>query len=1820
MFKLNRICQLVLWIGVLAPAAWAQTARVPVSPAPNESPASFAYISADGNTVVFASSATNLVAGDTNGVADVFSYDVVNQTTTKLNVDPTLPAAPIASTIGSGGGGGIVSEDGRYVVYEQGRCIWLDRQTGTRKVLPESNPSGGAVPRFCTISPDGRYVGYVTSVQAGIRFDATCLMFDTQTETSVIVSRTPSGIRGTGTCRELSISRNGDFAAFSSEAADLVANDTNGFKDVFIWQRSNNLVTRIQGASQPNEESFRTDISGDGSKIVFQSRATNMLAGGASPAPIWDGYLFNRLTSQLQRINLNSAGAPSTCRLDWTQISDDGRYASFASECELAAPNHASRGIFRRDLVANTVVQMVTPDGTTSPNGISDRPDVARNGRVVFGSNASNLIAGDTSNFDLFTGDRGVQSTGTPPTLSYTPAQGTSLGFVDGTQAISISPNGGTGSGSSATTVFNQCAFTGGGASAFSASNVSLSFAPGGAAQVATFACTRGATAQNATLTCSETRGTSAAEQRSWPVVCPVNPQAPTTTTYLGTTPATGVQFDPVVIRFSVTGINTPSGTVSVVANPGNLTCTTTVAAGECSVLPQTAGTLSVAINYAGNGNNAASNASGSFTVAANTAVAPTLDFNPSDEAVPIYVQNEIARVEVIPQGGSGAGNNSISSISCGFQGSGSAQFAIVSNASPTFGVGSLRSFIDFSCTRTAAQADAVLTCIGRRGVNGPSIVKSLNLICPPSAGYSTTVSVGDVIPNQPNQFQSTEVRANVFTNQNINPSGSLEVVANPGRANCVMQSDNWGPATAGCNLPPMPPGSYTLTYRYAGDSAFAASTATATLNVVRPQPSLSIANASPGGANQGQPITVRFDLASQYPIEPTGTIRIALTAPDTGCEIQLPQRECTVRLGRVGTIPLLASYLGDDNFGPSNSNTFNVTGFASTQTTVFIEQFNPGLPAANQNIVATVRVVGNNPSGLISLTSSGQGTLCTTPISNGVASCVFAFNQPNTYQISASFGGDGNNQAASSGTYSLVVGGGGNASAPNLSYVPAAGQQIGLVNGMANLSISTSGGSGAGVQTTLNCRASSGFSPSTLSLQFSPGQAPRQQQLFCSPTSTVTPGTLTCDELRVGQAQQQRSWPLSCAAGSPQNISPNLSYTPTVNGTILLANGAGQLLVTPSGGAGSGVSTLSGCSASNISVSPTSLSFTAGGSAQSLSLSCTRGTTTFSRTLTCTESIGGVSSTRSWTVQCPATAAPSQSANLTGTVQVVRINPITSQPNYSTIVHEGDKPVLEIELENTGTASYNGQIKIDFDSSLGVDLTQSISVPAGQKRVFQRAMTPDGLAWRQSRISLQRQIVSVSANNSLFSERVSILVRPRPLILVNGWASSGSTWDLAKIELLNAGYAASEIDAATYNSRVGENCVLILCTAEKLRDQITAMRRAKAALQVDLIGHSRGGLTSRAYVGQHMTNISSGDIRPIVNRLITFGTPHRGTTCGEAGALATPVAYFAAYFGVGFSPEPIATSELSVTYSVLAFNPLFPLSQPSLAGVQAFAFGGVTAASLGCAPRPQDLVVPSSSALNLGAGWKCPAPPIGSIFNTRGRHDNLHSRRENVLDFMLPTLSGAFDSASQCPLFRSVEQDDSFASQLAHRSIRDFPSGAFALSIENSGLGSSSLAFSATDLSEVRLEVGTSVLVPEKNGDRYVFDISSYAGEALTLKGVNAAGAASVPLLLSAAEFTVPLIVQSTNTATDTVVTMTSTASLSDLPPVLEGVFSQSESRPVTFMRQANGSYQTSIPLASITDGSFVVTIDRVLGRKSVHVTYFGQKQSDAIFASGFE
>jgi len=385
-------------------------------------------LSADGRYVVFRSSATDLVVGDTNATWDVFIRDRLNGTTERVSVDSSGSEA-----IGPSGLYGIaISADGRYVVFESfasnlvggdtngARDIFLrDRQTGTtERISVDSNGAqANANSLHPSITPDGRFISFCSNATNMVPSDNNGQMDvfirDRLNGTTELVSVSTAGVLGNGLSELPSMSADGRYVAFGSAATNLGPLDTNGYVDVFVRDRQIGLTTRVSRNSlgiQGNGHSDFPCISTDGRYVAFMSQATNLVPGDTNAFE--DIFINDRMTAMTVRVSVGTGGVEANGDCSEPSFSADARYLAFQSSATNLVPNIPPSVIGRiyvRDLPNGTnELESLATNGAAPSNGGCAEGWISADGRYVsFRSNATDLVAGDTNgSMDVFIHDR----------------------------------------------------------------------------------------------------------------------------------------------------------------------------------------------------------------------------------------------------------------------------------------------------------------------------------------------------------------------------------------------------------------------------------------------------------------------------------------------------------------------------------------------------------------------------------------------------------------------------------------------------------------------------------------------------------------------------------------------------------------------------------------------------------------------------------------------------------------------------------------------------------------------------------------------------------------------------------------------------------------------------------------------------------------------------------------------------------------------------------------------------------------------------------------------------------------------------------------------------------------------------------------------------------------------------------------------------------------------------------------------------------------------------------------------------------------------
>ena len=247
-------------------------------------------ISADGRFVAFDSVASNLVPGDTNGSGDVFVHDRQTGTTRRVSVGP----------------GGVQGNGDSFHPGDLGGRAVRRLQLGCHQ------PGAGRHQRLSDV-----------------------FVRDRQTGTTRRVSLGPGGVQGNDYSFNPSISADGRFVAFESDATNFVPGDTNGFSDVFVHDRKTGTTRRVSvgpGGVQGNEGSYLPSISADGRFVAFESDATNLVPGDTNG--VADVFVHDRKTGTTKRVSVGQGGVQGNSDSYRPAISADGRLRRLRLVCQ----------------------------------------------------------------------------------------------------------------------------------------------------------------------------------------------------------------------------------------------------------------------------------------------------------------------------------------------------------------------------------------------------------------------------------------------------------------------------------------------------------------------------------------------------------------------------------------------------------------------------------------------------------------------------------------------------------------------------------------------------------------------------------------------------------------------------------------------------------------------------------------------------------------------------------------------------------------------------------------------------------------------------------------------------------------------------------------------------------------------------------------------------------------------------------------------------------------------------------------------------------------------------------------------------------------------------------------------------------------------------------------------------------------------------------------------------------------------------------------------------------------------------------------------
>lgn len=323
-------------------------------------------ISDDGRIVAFYSLASNLVSGDTNGRADVFAHD-------RQTGQTSLMSVVINGTANGDSRDPDISGDGRYVVFASSASNLVGGDTNQaddifrwdrvalimERISVDSNGAqANNFSRNPAVNGNGQRIVFTSDagnlVAGDGNFTADIFLRDTSTGITSRVSITDGGGEANGTSWLPDISSGGQHIVFVSYATNLVGNDNNGYADVFLRNTGTgrtHIISIATDGAQGNNASEDPSVSADGRYVAFDSFATS-LSPGTSP-DLRKLFVRDRTTNTLLLASISTQGIIGNQGSREAALAANGRYVAYTSDATNLVANDTNQvaDVFLHDFI-----------------------------------------------------------------------------------------------------------------------------------------------------------------------------------------------------------------------------------------------------------------------------------------------------------------------------------------------------------------------------------------------------------------------------------------------------------------------------------------------------------------------------------------------------------------------------------------------------------------------------------------------------------------------------------------------------------------------------------------------------------------------------------------------------------------------------------------------------------------------------------------------------------------------------------------------------------------------------------------------------------------------------------------------------------------------------------------------------------------------------------------------------------------------------------------------------------------------------------------------------------------------------------------------------------------------------------------------------------------------------------------------------------------------------------------------------------------------------------------------------------------------------
>lgn len=369
-------------------------------------------ISGDGRSVAFISMSSNLAPGATMPGMSIYLRTPGSHSTALVSATADGKRANAASVDPA------FASQGRYVIFSSNATnLTTSRTFGKKQIYRKdlasnqiilvsedsSGEAGAADSANASTSADGNLIAFMSfaalapGCSAG---HANIFLRDIAKSKTACLSSGRDGQGANADSFQPSISSDGSKVAFRSSASNLVPGVTVTVGNIFVRDlRTDSIVLASVGpAGEPaNAESIEPSISGDGTRVAFTSRASNLVAGGGQFDEI---YVRDLAAGKTILVSSRDGKVPANELNGQPRLSSDGGTVVFLSAATnlTAKPTNGRRNIYALDLAKGQLRRISVPVHDEDLNGDCFQPAVSADGTTVaFRSNASNLVEADTN-------------------------------------------------------------------------------------------------------------------------------------------------------------------------------------------------------------------------------------------------------------------------------------------------------------------------------------------------------------------------------------------------------------------------------------------------------------------------------------------------------------------------------------------------------------------------------------------------------------------------------------------------------------------------------------------------------------------------------------------------------------------------------------------------------------------------------------------------------------------------------------------------------------------------------------------------------------------------------------------------------------------------------------------------------------------------------------------------------------------------------------------------------------------------------------------------------------------------------------------------------------------------------------------------------------------------------------------------------------------------------------------------------------------------------------------------------------------------------